>query len=105
MAAQNFRIDLAKAVSPNIAGQLLNTLETINQAFAQLLTIRAAMIQEKDGTSGTATDWVTVSNMFGFVDNTDAISSTVAMNAFTAIDTFNTSGGPSLQQCCAQFKQ
>jgi len=105
MAAANFRIDLTKAISPNVAGQLLNVLENINQSFAQLLTIRAAMIQQKDGTSGTASDWVTMSTLFGFVDNTDTISSTVAMNAFTAIDSFNTSGGPSLTQCCAQFKQ
>jgi hypothetical protein len=106
MAAQTYRIDLAKANYANLAGQLLNVLENLNQSFVQLQLIRAAMIQQRDSSLGTSADWVTMSQCFGFVDPVlDTISSTIAMSAFTAIDSMNTTCASSLQQTCAQFKQ
>ena|ERR1051325_3729171 len=88
------------------AAELLQLLATINDTYARLLTVRAAMIQEKDGSAGNATDYVTISKRFQFL-NADGVTidSTVAMNAFLELDTFVTNGGPSLQQCCARFKQ
>jgi hypothetical protein len=85
--------------------ELLDVLNQINQLFGRLTTIRAAMIQQKDGSSGTATDYVTMATVFGIVDASNTISSTVAQSAFAEIDSFYGNGGPSLTQCCARFKQ
>lgn len=84
---------------------LLVTLNTINEAFAKLKLLRAAMVQQKDGSAGNATDYVTPAAVFGFVDGNGAVSSTVAKAAFEEIDSFVGNGGPSLEQCCARFKQ
>jgi hypothetical protein len=105
MAAAVYRIDPSKAKSTVLGPQLLNAIEQINQAYAVLLTHRAAMIQQEDGSTGTDTDFVTPAGQWGFVDGNDSISSTVAHTAFTAIDSFVTGHGAGLQQMCAQFKQ
>ena len=84
---------------------LLVTLNVINEAFAKLKLLRAAMIQQKDGSAGTAADYVTPAAVFGFVDSDNALSSTVAKAAFEELDSFVSNGGPSLEQCCARFKQ
>ena len=53
---------------------LLVTLNVINEAFAKLKLLRAAMIQQKDGSAGTAADYVTPAAVFGFVDSDNALS-------------------------------
>lgn len=105
MAAANFRVDASKATSGVMGPGLLNIIETLNQAFAQLLLYRAAMIQQRDASNGVPADWLTMSGIFGFVDNTDAISDTVGQAAFAAIDSMQSTCAASLQQMCAQFKQ
>jgi hypothetical protein len=85
--------------------ELLDTLEQISDAFARLKRIRLAMIQQKDGSAGNATDFVTMAAVFGFVNESDAVTSSVAQAAFAEIDSFVGNGGPSLEQCTSRFKQ
>jgi hypothetical protein len=105
MAAETFRVKPSAAFSPTLGPQLLNTLENINQSFAQLQLIRLAMIQQQDDGSGTDSAFVTPASMFGFVDSGGSLSSTVAHQAFSEIDSFVSNGAAALQQCCARFKQ
>ena len=105
MAAEIFRVIPSKAFSGTLGPQLLNVVENLNQSFAQLLLLRAAMIQEKDGTAGDDTDWVTAAATFGFVDSGGNLSSAVAHAAFNEIDSMQNTCGASLQQMCARFRQ
>lgn len=79
--------------------ELLDDLETVNQAFSRLELHRAAIIQEKDGNAGDATDYVTPAVVYGFT------SSTVAKNGFAELDSFISNCSAALKQCCAKFRQ
>lgn len=106
MAAVIYRINSSKAFSPTMGQALLNVIENLNQSYAQLLLLRAAMIQERDASSGAASDWATMAGVFGFVGSDGAtIDNPTAQAAFAAIDTVNTTCTAALQQMCAQFKQ
>lgn len=104
MAANLYRIK--QASRPAVGQELLDVLSQINDAFARLKLIRLAMIQEEDDANNNDASFTTVANQFGFVasDGT-TITPSVAHAAFLEIDSFVSNGGPSLEQCCARFKQ
>ncbi len=106
MAATIFRINPSKAFSGTLGPQLLNAIENLNQSFAQLLLLRAALIQQKDGSAGDDTDYVTPAAIFGFVGSDGlTLSSTTAHAAFSEIDSMVAACTASLQQMAARFKQ
>jgi hypothetical protein len=106
MAAEIFRINPGKAFSGTLGPTLLNVIENLNQSFAQLLLLRAAIIQQEDDNSGTDTAFVTPAATFGFVGPDGlTLSSTVAHQAFTEIDSMQNTCAAALQQMCARFKQ
>jgi hypothetical protein len=85
--------------------ELLDTMETLAEAFARLERIFAAWTQQKDGAAGNATDHVTPAGMFGFVTSADILDSATALAAYNEINSFIGNGGPSLKQACAKLKQ
>jgi len=85
--------------------ELIDTMETLASAYATIRRINLAMVQQKDGTTGTATDYLTTSEIFGFVTETDALSSDVARVAFLELDSMIQAIGPALEQACSRFKQ
>jgi len=107
MAANNFKVNPQVALSMTSATRLLNLLDQINRSFAELKLERLAMIQQKDGTAGDETDWVTMSKMYGFVTiaTPNTPSEVVAEAAFAELDSFVGNAAASLEQCCARFHQ
>jgi hypothetical protein len=104
MATNLFRVRTGATATPS-GRELLDTIETIAEAFSRLNRIFDAMTQQKDGAAGNATDFVTPAAVFGFVDAADALSSATALAAYNEINSFIGNGGPSLKQCCAKLKQ
>lgn len=108
MSAQIFRVNPSKAFSGTLGPQLLNAIENLNQSYAVLLTLRAAMIQQKDANTGgdPDSDYATIAATFGFVGSDGTtLSNAVAHQAFLEIDSMVGNGGPSLTQLAARFKQ
>jgi hypothetical protein len=102
MAANLYRLDR----SHPLAVELLACLQGISDNFAKLKNLRLAMIQDKDGATGTKTDYVTIAGLYGYLSATQqADDGTVALASFAEIDAFVSNGGPSLEQCCARHKQ
>jgi hypothetical protein len=85
--------------------ELLDTLETLGDAFARAQRIFDALTQEQDGATGTDTDFVTPANIYGFVDAQDTVSPATAHQAYLELNAFLSASGPALEQCCARFKQ
>jgi|SRR6266853_2889980 len=106
MASNHFQVRQGSTATAS-GRELLDTLETIGDAFGRLKRIFDAMTQQKDGATGTATDYVTPANIFGVTTSVtvDTLDSTVMQNAYNEINAFIGNGGPSLTQCCAKFKQ
>lgn len=93
------------ATATNCGRELVSALEQLSDAHSRIERLRAAIIQEKDGTAGDATDFATPAIQFGFTDAGDAISSSVAMAAFAEIDSFYGNCTAALTQLCARMKQ
>lgn len=104
MATSLYRIRTTTAATAP-GRELLDVLESLGDNFARLKRIFAAMTQEKDGNAGDATDFVTPATTFGYVDGSNAITSSVAKASYDEINSFIGNGGPSLEQCCARHKQ
>lgn len=104
MAANIYRIRTG-ATATRSGARLLGALETLQEAFDQVKRERLAIIQEKDGAAGNASDYATPAAIYGFVDGSDAIQGSVAMAAFTELDSFVGNGAAALEQCCARFRQ
>lgn len=104
MATNLYRVRTGSTATTS-GRELLDTLEQIAETFSRLKRIRLAMVAQKDGASDTASDYVTMSGMFGFTDAADVLSSQVAMDAFAELDSFVGTAGPSLEQCCSRLKQ
>jgi len=95
MATNLYTIDRTKS----LGSQLLNLLERIDSDFAAVKSLFAAMTQQKDGNTGTATDFVTPTATFGYSDTT------VAQASYAEINSFIGNAGPSLEQCAARHRQ
>jgi hypothetical protein len=85
--------------------ELLDTMETLGDAYARIRRIFDAMSQQQDGATGTDSDFVTPAATYGFIDAQDVLSSPTAHQAYLEINAFLASSGPALEQCCSRFKQ
>lgn len=102
MAAPIYRIDRAST----LGNQLLNLLDRINADFAQLKTLRLAMIQQRTGDGSAPSHFAEMAKMFGYLqaDGTPDTGA-VAQGSFMEIDSWVANGGPSLEQCGARHRQ
>jgi hypothetical protein len=85
--------------------ELIDTMEALSQAYATTRRIVNAMTQQRDDTTNTDTAYVTPSQIYGFVDANDALSSAVAHAAFLELDSMLQAIGPALEQGTSRFKQ
>lgn len=94
MASNLYRIKRGTG-STELGNRLLGALDQLSDAFSVIERLRAAIVQEKDGSAGDDTDYVTPATLFGFVaaDGT-TISSAVAHAAFGELDSFYGNAGP-----------
>lgn len=84
----------------------LDSLETLSVAWANVKRLFAAHTQQKDGSAGDATDHVTPATVFGYLDAPGgSVSSATAKAAYDEVNSMIGNAGPSLEQCCAKFKQ
>lgn len=92
--------------NPTALGQdYLDAVRAFADAFNRLGQHRAAMIQQQDDNSGTASDSVTRGNVYGFTDNAGTVSSTTAHAAFAELDSMYSNDSAAILQFCARFKQ
>jgi hypothetical protein len=99
MATNLYRI---RSTNRTQMGQsVLDDFRQFGDAFARLQQHRAAMVAQK----GTDTDYAVSATTYGFVDAADAISATVAAEAFAEIDSLILNHAAAIQQACARFQQ
>lgn len=106
MATNLYPVARSGALAKPNGQELLAAVEQLSDAWTKLMTLRDAIIQEKDGAAGNATDYVTPAKLFGFTDVAGALDNgTVAMAAFTEIDSCRTAANAAVTQLCARLKQ
>lgn len=106
MATNLYPIARSGSLSRPNGLELLATIEQLSDAWQKLQALRTAIIQEKDGAAGNATDYVTPAKTFGFTTVAGAADDgTVALAAFTEIDACTTTAGAAVTQLCGRFKQ
>jgi hypothetical protein len=95
VAADFYQMDKSKSQ----AGELLNLLARINSDFAQLKTVRSAMVEETDSDGSQDIHYALLVTLYGYPDTATARAS------FAELDSFIGSSAPALEQCCARHKQ
>jgi hypothetical protein len=100
MATQIYRIRL-DVNGTNLGRELVDTMETLSESFSRLERLFDAMTQQKDGATGTDTDFETPALLFGFIDETNVVSASVASAAYAELNSVIGNAGPVLEQACA----
>ena len=104
MPTNLYRVRTGSNATPS-GRRLLDKITLLRRAFADVEEERDAMVQQKDGTANDATDHVTQSTLYGFVDSSDVISSSVARASFLELDAAVQAIDDAIKQLAARHLQ
>lgn len=80
------------------ARDLMDTLRALRIAWQNFVGVRGCLIQQKDGTSGTSTDYVSIAASYGYAGADAATKQANAKASFDQIDTAFTAGNNAITQ-------